>query len=76
MPPTSFAIPPLDCWTLQNKVLWFFKNIQTTSPVTQHYIPEDLILQQWKMFMNILPSFQIAHTVYAYFALLKQMHST
>ena len=30
------------------------KNIQTTSSVTQHYIPEGRIVQQWEMFMNIL----------------------
>ena len=53
-PSKIFAIPPVECWTLRNKVLWFFKNIQTTSPLTQHYIPEGRILQQWKMFMNIL----------------------
>ena len=53
-PSRSFSSSPLDCWTLRNKVLWFFKNIQTTSPMTQHYIPEGQILQQWKMFMNIL----------------------
>ena len=46
-----FASLPLECWTQRNKVLWFFKHIQTTSPVTQHYIPEG---QHWMMFMNIL----------------------
>jgi len=50
-PSKRFASPPLDCWTLRNKVLWFFKKIQTTSPVTQYYIPEG---QHWMMFMNIL----------------------
>jgi hypothetical protein len=50
-PQKKLASPHLECWTLRNKVLWFFKNIQTTSPVTQHYIPEG---QHWMMFMNIL----------------------
>ena len=54
VPSKSFASPPLECWTLRNKVLRFFKNIPTTSPVTQHYIPEGRIIQQWMMFMNIL----------------------
>jgi len=31
-----FTNPPLECWTLRTKVLWFFRN---TRPVTQHYIP-------------------------------------
>ena len=53
VPSKSFASPTLECWTLRNKVLWFFKNIQTTSPVTQHYIPEG---QHWMMFMKI-PTF-------------------
>ena len=52
-PSRSFTSPPIECWTVRNKVLWFFKNIQTTSPVTQHYIPEGQIVQQWKLFMNI-----------------------
>ena len=51
VPSKRFASPPLEGWTLRNKVLWFFKNVQTTSPVTQHYIPEG---QHWMMFMNIL----------------------
>ena len=51
VPSKRFASPPLDCWTLRNNVLWFIKNIQTTSTVTQHYIPEG---QHWMMFMNIL----------------------
>jgi hypothetical protein len=54
VPSRSFASPPLDRWTLRNKVLWFFKNIQTTSPMTEHYIPEGQIIQHWMMFMNIL----------------------
>jgi len=52
-PSRSLTYPTLDCLIWRNKVLWFFKNIQTTSPVTQHYI-QGRILQQWKMFMNIL----------------------
>jgi len=51
VPSKRFTSPPIECWTLRNKVLWFFKNIQTTSPVTQHNIPEG---QHWMMFMNIL----------------------
>ena len=50
-PSKRFASPSLDCWTLRNRVLWFFKNTQTTSPVTQHYIPQS---QHWMMFTNIL----------------------
>jgi len=50
-PSKSFTSPPLDCWTLRNKVLWFFTNIQTTCTKTQHYIPDG---QQCMMFMNIL----------------------
>jgi len=50
----SFASPPLQRWTLRNKVLWFFKNIQTTSLLIHHYISEGRILQQWKIFMNNL----------------------
>ena len=53
-PTKSFSSPPLDCWTLRNKVVWFFKNILTTSRMRQQYIPEGLIIQQWFMFMNIL----------------------
>ena len=53
VPSKSFASPPLDCWTLRNKVIWFFKIIQTTSPVTEHYISEGHIIQHWMMFMNI-----------------------
>jgi len=53
-PSKCFASPAIDCWTRRNKVLWIFKNIQTTSPMTQHYIPEGWILQHWTMFMNIL----------------------
>jgi len=54
VPSRSFTSPPIECWTVRNKVLWFFKNIQTTRPVTQHYISEGRIVQQWKLFMNIL----------------------
>ena len=54
MPSRNFASPPIECWTIRNKVHWFFKNIQTTSIVTQHYIPEGRIVQQWKLFMNIV----------------------
>ena len=49
-PSRRFASPALDCWTRRNKVLWFCKNIKTTSYTTQHYTPEGLQL----MFMNIL----------------------
>jgi hypothetical protein len=52
-PSKSFASPTLECWTLRNKVLWFFKNTQIISSVTQHYIPES---QHWMMFTNI-PTF-------------------
>jgi hypothetical protein len=55
-PSRHFTSPPLDCWTQRYNVLWFCKNIQTTRHMTQHYIPEGVILQQWKMFMNILSS--------------------
>ena len=50
-PSKCFASPALDCWTCRNKVLWFCKNIKTTSYITQHYIPEG---QQWMLFMNTL----------------------
>jgi hypothetical protein len=54
VPSKCFTSPPLECWTLRNKVLRLFKNIQNTSPVTQNYIPEGRIIQHWMMFMNIL----------------------
>jgi len=50
-PLKSFTSPPIHCWNLKNKVLWFFKNIQTTSSMTQHYIPDGL---HWTMIMYIL----------------------
>ena len=50
-PSKRFTSPPIDCWTLRNKVLWFFKNIHTTRPEIQHYIPEG---KHWMMFINIL----------------------
>ena len=53
-PTKSFSSSLLDCWTLRNKVVWFFENILTTSPMRQQYIPEGLIIQQLFMFMNIL----------------------
>jgi len=53
-PSKSFTSPAIDYWTWKNKVLHFFKNIKTTSPMIQHYIPEGQIFQHWMMFMNIL----------------------
>jgi hypothetical protein len=50
-PSESIASPLLDCGTRKNKVLWFCKNIKTTSYITRHCIPEG---QHWMMFMNIL----------------------
>jgi hypothetical protein len=54
VPSNSIASSALDFWTWNNKVLWVFKNIKTTSPMTQHHIPEGQILHQWTMFTNIL----------------------